>query len=210
MKEITGSGCFGYFPAAWQMAAASRAVLRSSSPVVVSRRLTGMPAARLADNWRMRRSPPYLDKFIPANHLKAGEQLKTPNGILATAEGGTVPSVHVGWMWDLTIPGNGDHDFYVVAGSASILVHNNDGKCGVAGEAAGDPGQNPAENPNPGALKKLSDSQAKRIVGDPHEFKEGYAFGPVSHFDIYVDMDSDYLFLIDKNGGEPIPTYVQR
>lgn len=34
-------------------------------------------------------------------------------------------------MWDLTVPGNGDHDFYVTAGSVSILVHNNDGECGI-------------------------------------------------------------------------------
>jgi hypothetical protein len=27
-------------------------------------------------------------------------------------------------MWDLTVPGNNDHDFYVQAGSASVLVHN--------------------------------------------------------------------------------------
>jgi hypothetical protein len=97
-------------------------------------------------------------------------------------------------MWDLTIPGNNDHDFYVVAGSVSILVHNIDGGCGSAGGQAGDGGQNPAENPNPGALKKLSDSQAKKIVGDPHAFKAEYAFGPVSHFDIYVDKESGYLF----------------
>jgi len=33
-------------------------VLRLSSPVTVSRRSTGVPAARLAASWRMRRSPP--------------------------------------------------------------------------------------------------------------------------------------------------------
>jgi hypothetical protein len=33
-------------------------VLELSRPVTVSRRLTGVPAARLADSWRMRRSPP--------------------------------------------------------------------------------------------------------------------------------------------------------
>jgi hypothetical protein len=35
-----------------------------------------------------------------------------------------VPAVHDGWMWDLTVPGNNDHDFYVVSGSASAMVHN--------------------------------------------------------------------------------------
>ena len=27
-------------------------------------------------------------------------------------------------MWDLTVPGNNDHDFYVVAGTTSVLAHN--------------------------------------------------------------------------------------
>jgi len=38
--------------------------------------------------------------------------------------GGSVPAVHGGWMWDLTVPGNNDHDFYVNVGATSILVHN--------------------------------------------------------------------------------------
>ena len=101
-----------------------------------------MPPARLADSRRMRRSPPSLHQWIPANHLKAGEHLQTPNGTLATADGGTTPKQHDGWMWDLTVPGNNDHDFYVlpakpssqrgyysVAGDTAVLVHNTSG-CG--------------------------------------------------------------------------------
>jgi hypothetical protein len=55
-----------------------------------------------------------------------------------TADGGTTPKVHDGWMWDLTVPGNNDHDFYVLpaqvasqriddvlADNVPILVHNN-------------------------------------------------------------------------------------
>jgi hypothetical protein len=69
---------------------------------------------------------PYLDHgWIPANRLKKGEHLKTPNGQSAVVVGGSTPAVHEGWMWDLTVPGNNDHDFYVVAsGSTAILVHN--------------------------------------------------------------------------------------
>src|SRR5580658_6007427 len=48
----------GRLPDAWRMAASSLATLLSSRPVMVSRRLTGMPAARLADSSRTRRSPP--------------------------------------------------------------------------------------------------------------------------------------------------------
>ena len=58
---------------------------------------------------------PYLHYgWIPANHLKPGMHLKTPDGQSAVVVGGSVPAVHDGWMWDLTVPGNNDHDFYVV------------------------------------------------------------------------------------------------
>jgi hypothetical protein len=52
-------------------------------------------------------------------------------------EGGSVPTDRDGWMWDLTVPGNNDHDFYVLpatdgadrtyhveAGEVPVLVHN--------------------------------------------------------------------------------------
>jgi hypothetical protein len=67
---------------------------------------------------------PSLNKFLPASNLKPGTHLKTPDGQAAVVVGGSVPAVHDGWMWDLTVPGNNDHDFYVVAGSTSVLVHN--------------------------------------------------------------------------------------
>lgn len=61
--------------------------------------------------------------------------LKTPDGRSAVVVGGSVPAVHEGWMWDLTVPGNGDHDFYVEPAVVSpptragptavpVLVHN--------------------------------------------------------------------------------------
>ncbi len=63
--------------------------------------------------------------------------LKTPDGQPAIVVGGSVPAVHDGWMWDLTVPGNNDHDFYVSVGSgdvaASILVHNVGGICPTNG-----------------------------------------------------------------------------
>ena len=70
----------------------------------------------------------------PGRQTPQGRTLKTPDGTTATADGGTVPASHQGWMWDLTIPGDGDHDFYVVADTrmgfalipayAALLVHN--------------------------------------------------------------------------------------
>jgi hypothetical protein len=50
--------------------------------------------------------------------------LKTPDGQSAVVVGGSVPAVHDGWMWDLTVPGNNDHDFYVDAAATAVLVHN--------------------------------------------------------------------------------------
>jgi hypothetical protein len=61
--------------------------------------------------------------------LSKGEHLKTPDGTLAVADGGTTPKVHDGWMWDLTVPGNNDHDFYVAVAATAVLVHN----CGEQG-----------------------------------------------------------------------------
>lgn len=79
---------------------------------------------------------PCLNYWVPASKLKKGEHLQTADGVIAVADGGTTPKVHTGDMRDLTVPGNNDHDFYVVvvssqdaqanqgAASASILVHN--------------------------------------------------------------------------------------
>jgi hypothetical protein len=51
-------------------------------------------------------------------------RLKTPDGQSAVVVGGSVPVVHDGWMWDLTVPGNNDHDFYVAVAATAVLVHN--------------------------------------------------------------------------------------
>jgi hypothetical protein len=39
-------------------------------------------------------------------------------------------------MWDLTVPGNNDHDFYIQANDTAILVHN--AGCGSASGEQGD------------------------------------------------------------------------
>ena len=79
----------------------------------------------------------YLHYWINTNKLSKNEHLKAPNGAAVTVVGGTVPKQHDGWMWDLTVPGNNDHDFYVLpsahdnhptqrsfAGDVPVLVHN--------------------------------------------------------------------------------------
>jgi hypothetical protein len=85
---------------------------------------------------------PTSRQWVQAAKLRKGEHLKTANGVTAVADGGTTPKNHDGWMWDLTIPGNNDHDFYVLpvqrdgqyayslqAGNAPVLVHNTDDEC---------------------------------------------------------------------------------
>jgi hypothetical protein len=39
---------------------------------------------------------PYLDKWVTANKLSKGEHLKTANGTVAVADGGTTPKAHDG------------------------------------------------------------------------------------------------------------------
>jgi HNH/Endo VII superfamily nuclease toxins/Pretoxin HINT domain len=111
---------------------------------------------------------PYLNKWVPASNFKPGEHPKTPNGQAAVVVGGSTPAVHDGWMWDLTVPGNNDHDFYVIAeavdtgdrayhvgvGDTPVLVHN----CG--GDAP--PNMSPEEARRQGAF-----NQAKRDSGIP-------------------------------------------
>jgi RHS repeat-associated protein len=67
---------------------------------------------------------PVKHKWVKAAKLAKGEQLKTADGQVATADGGSTPQQHDGDMWDLTIPGDDDHDFYVVTDDADVLVHN--------------------------------------------------------------------------------------
>ena len=64
----------------------------------------------------------------------------------ADAGGRATPKVHDGWMWDLTVPGNNDHDFYVLAvpvpgkGAADVRYPLTDDAVVLARNAA--PGQN--------------------------------------------------------------------
>jgi hypothetical protein len=72
--------------------------------------------------------------------------LKTPGGQVAVVVGGSVPAVHDGWMWDLTVPGNNDHDFYVLAGYTPVLVHNASCPTGFDYEAASQSGMRADRN----------------------------------------------------------------
>ncbi len=109
--------------------------------------------------------------------------LKTPDGQSAVVVGGSTPAVHDGWMWDLTVPGNNDHDFYVVptssdgggdayyaeADDTSILVHNSGGLCPTNGVPHGPIGEDATYE----ALQKAGYTNITREVqfinsnGDP-------------------------------------------
>jgi hypothetical protein len=101
---------------------------------------------------------PYLHYWVSANKLSKNEHLRASSGATVTVVGGTVPKQHDGWMWDLTVPGNNDHDFYVVVTTASVLVHND--SCPMIGSngarftsqemGRGKGWRIDAENPNPG------------------------------------------------------------
>jgi hypothetical protein len=60
--------------------------------------------------------------WTEAAKIHTGDHLRTADGTIALAAGGTTPESSSGWMWDLTI--SNDHDFYVVANDTTVLVHN--------------------------------------------------------------------------------------
>jgi hypothetical protein len=63
-------------------------------------------------------------RWVRAAALRHGTHLRTPSGTDAAVVDGWAPRHHDGWMWDLTVPGNNDHDFYVLTAAVSVLVHN--------------------------------------------------------------------------------------
>lgn len=65
--------------------------------------------------------------WVKAGALRYGTYLRTPSGSVGgsvTVAGDYASRQSSGWMWDLTIPGNGDHDFYIDVINTAVLVHN--------------------------------------------------------------------------------------
>jgi RHS repeat-associated protein len=67
---------------------------------------------------------PVSRRWVRAAALKYGDHLRTPSGVAATVIGGRAPADAAGWMWDLSVPGGNDHDFYIDTVAAAVLVHN--------------------------------------------------------------------------------------
>jgi hypothetical protein len=65
-------------------------------------------------------------RWVRAAALKDGNYLRASDGATVTVLGGYVPANATGWMWDLSVPGGGDHDFYIDAATTAVLVHNCD------------------------------------------------------------------------------------
>ena len=95
--------------------------------------------------------------WIEAGKLHPGERLHTADGTEAVVGGGVTPENTVGWMWDLTV--SNDHDFYVIAGSTAVLVHN----CDTAPST-----WTPDENYSPDAVNARSAAN-QAYYGTPQE-----------------------------------------
>jgi hypothetical protein len=122
--------------------------------------------------------------WIPAKQLKPGMRLKTSDCQTAVVVGGSVPAVHDGWMWDLTVPGNNDHDFYVGTAlnagvkpldSFAVLVHNSD--CGPRFEVSSDGSVrdlfNDILHPNGSPIGEPGTSpDIREIGGDPSDAQD--------------------------------------
>ena len=119
-------------------------------------------------------------RWIKAGARRYGTRLRTPSGSNATVVGGYVPRQHDGWMWDLTVPGNNDHDFYVDTSAANILVHNSCGSTDGVTDSSGytwavdnpdtsvlEPGE--AWDPSQGTpvIGRLPDTQQAKASGSP-------------------------------------------
>jgi hypothetical protein len=67
------------------------------------------------------------NRWVAAAALALGDRLRGTHGQeTATIMGGRATSTPDGWMWDIDVPGDGDHDFYVDVVNVPVLVHNCD------------------------------------------------------------------------------------
>jgi len=65
-----------------------------------------------------------LHRWVKAGALRHGDHLRTPSRSNVTVVGGRAPASTAGWMWDISVPGGNDHDFYIDSTVSAVLVHN--------------------------------------------------------------------------------------
>jgi Pretoxin HINT domain len=63
-------------------------------------------------------------RWVKAGALRHGDRLRTPGGTTAAVVSGRTSVDSAGWMWDISVPGGNDHDFYIDTAVAAVLVHN--------------------------------------------------------------------------------------
>jgi RHS repeat-associated protein len=102
--------------------------------------------------------------WVKAADLAHGTRLRTPDRAnTATVVAGWVPPQHAGWMWDLSVPGNNDHDFYIDTVAAPVLVHN----CPAPGD--GDPEYTPHGAQRAADPSRLNPQQVADVIDNPTE-----------------------------------------
>jgi RHS repeat-associated protein len=69
---------------------------------------------------------PASHRWVKAAALGHGSHLSSGGSAAVTILGGYAPKAKNGWMWDLSVPGGGDHDFYIDVATTAVLVHNCD------------------------------------------------------------------------------------
>lgn len=101
-------------------------------------------------------------------------------------------------MWDLTVPGNNDHDFYVIAGYTPVLVHNSSCPTGFDYEGASQSGMRADKGGFTRAgreyAKHMGGSQLPTVTGNPAAISSA---GQDMLNSILTDPGADY---------QPVPT----
>ena len=113
-------------------------------------------------------------RWVKAGALRHGDHLRTTSGTIVTVAGGHDPVNATGWMWDLTVPGGGDHDFYIDTVIGTVLVHN----CPIPGEGGtqvtsrtlmqNEEYHIDVENPNPGV--RAGQLHLQDYVGNKYQY----------------------------------------
>jgi hypothetical protein len=120
-------------------------------------------------------------RWVKAGALRYGTHLRTPDGGAATAAGGWTPKTTTGWMWDLTVPGNNDHDFYIQTTVTAVLVHNVDDPSCMPGYRSFRAAKRDLGSPGPGNVYDhvVEQSQVGRSGFAPEEINHPFNLDPV-------------------------------
>jgi hypothetical protein len=119
-------------------------------------------------------------RWTRAGQLRPGDSLRGPAGdASATVLGGYAPRHPDGWMWDISVPGGNDHDFYILTPIASVLVHN----C---------PAPNSGDSISRYDKFRITMNVAARLIGQAHGIMSGEmdlqtaSVSPISNYGEWV------------------------